>query len=136
MQNRLHLSANSLFGNLGSRRKFEERDSVFMSFTVDRFAHFYDQYNILPVRFVLHFRCEGSECKRHKMSILDWEISQLYRKVRNSRDWENKIKDKITKIRSSTKDTYLILGNMAKRQHIFCILGFFYPPRSRQLPLF
>lgn len=91
---------------------------------------------ILPVRFVLHFQCEGSGCKGHDMSILDWEFSQLYRKVRNSGDWETKIEEKVNSICGPRKDTYLILGNMAKRQHIFCILGFFYPPRSRQLPLF
>ncbi len=91
---------------------------------------------ILPVRFLIHFRCEGHECNGHVMSILDWEFAQLYRNVKNSRDWKIKIEKKIRDICGSDKDTYLILGNMAKRQHIFCILGFFYPPKSRQTYLF
>lgn len=91
---------------------------------------------ILPVRFLLNFRCEGSECNGHVMSILDWEFAQLYRKVKNNKDWKVKIENKVREICSPKKDTYLILGNMAKRQHIFCILGFFYPPKIRQLPLF
>jgi len=91
---------------------------------------------ILPIRFVLQFRCEGSECKGHIMSILDWEFAQLYRNVKNKKNWENKIEMKVNEICSPKKDTYLILGNMAKRQHIFCILGFFYPPKKTQLNLF
>jgi hypothetical protein len=91
---------------------------------------------ILPVRFLIHFRCEGHECKGHVMSILDWEFSQLYRNIKNSRDWKLKIENKIRYICGSDRDTYLILGNMAKRQHIFCILGFFYPPKNRQIYLF
>lgn len=91
---------------------------------------------ILPVRFLMHFRCEGHECNGHVMSILDWEFAQLYRNVRNGKDWKIKIEKKIKDICGSDKDTYLILGNMAKRQHIFCILGFFYPPKNRQIYLF
>ncbi|MGE0086032.1 MAG: hypothetical protein AB7S75_16610 [Desulfococcaceae bacterium] len=91
---------------------------------------------ILPVRFLIHFRCEGHECNGHVMSILDWEFAQLYRNVRNGKDWKLKIENKIRDICGSDKDTYLILGNMAKRQHIFCILGFFYPPKKRQKYLF
>jgi flagellar biosynthesis/type III secretory pathway chaperone len=91
---------------------------------------------ILPVRFLMHFRCEGHECNGHVMSILDWEFAQLYRNVRNGKDWKIKIEKKIKDICGSDRDTYLILGNMAKRQHIFCILGFFYPPKNRQIYLF
>ena len=91
---------------------------------------------ILPVRFLIHFRCEGHECNGHVMSILDWEFAQLYRNVRNNKDWKIKIEEKIRDICGPDKDTYLILGNMAKRQHIFCILGFFYPPKIRQIYLF
>jgi len=91
---------------------------------------------ILPVKFILHFRCEGLECKGHVMSILDWEFAQLYKNVKNNRGWENKIEMKVNEICSPKKETYLILGNVAKRQHIFCILGFFYPPKKTQLDLF
>lgn len=91
---------------------------------------------ILPIKFVLHFQCDSPICNGHKMRILDWEFAQLYRKMKNSKNWESKIAEKIEAICDDQKDTYLILGNMAKRHHIFCILGFFYPPRSRQLSLF
>ena len=91
---------------------------------------------ILPVRFLIHFRCEGHECKGHVMSIFDWEFAQLYRNVRNGKDWKTKIEKKIKDICGLDRDTYLILGNMAKRRHIFFILGFFYPLKNRQIYLF
>ena len=72
---------------------------------------------ILPVRFLIHFRCESHKCNGHVMSILDWEFAQLYRNVRNDKDWTIKFEKKIKEICGSDRDTYLILGNMAKRPH-------------------
>ena len=94
---------------------------------------------LLPVRFVLSFECDDPLCRGHKMSILDWEIGQLYRKLslKGDSDWEAKIYAKvIDDLCSAKKDTSLILGNMAKRHHIFCVCGFFTPPKCRQRQLF
>lgn len=91
---------------------------------------------LLPIKFKLQFYCAASECKGHDMSILDWEFGELYRKMKDSLNWKTKIEDKISDICGHKRDTYLILGNMAKRQHIFCILGFFYPPKNRPISLF
>ena len=91
---------------------------------------------LIPYRFVLHFECDNSSCSGHQISILDWEFGQLYRNVKNSENWKEKIEEKVADICSDKKETYLIMGNMAKRQHTFCILGFFYPPRRRQRSLF
>ncbi|RJP78168.1 MAG: hypothetical protein C4522_13390 [Desulfobacteraceae bacterium] len=92
--------------------------------------------DLLPFRLVLRFRCYNKYCKTHNMSILDWEFGQLYRKVKKNIDWEQKITDKVTNICSPKREPYLILGNIAKWQNIFCILGIFYPPRRRQQLLF
>ena len=91
---------------------------------------------ILPVRFILEFMCDDIDCSTHKLSILDWEFGQLYRRIKNTPDWEEKMHNKVMEICSDKRDTYLILGNMARWQHVFCILGFFYPPKVRQLSLF
>ena len=90
----------------------------------------------LPIKIALEFECDDPKCSGHKMSILDWEFGQLYRKVKNTKDWKKKISDKVSTICGPNKDTYLILGNMANYQHIFCILGFFYPTKEKQLSLF
>jgi hypothetical protein len=91
---------------------------------------------VLPVRPVLKFKCDNPECNSHSMSILDWEFGQLYRKVKDSNNWKQKITEKIMSICGSDKETYLILGNIARWQNIFCILGMFYPPKRRQMRLF
>ena len=91
---------------------------------------------LLPFRLVLKFKCNNQNCSGHNMSILDWEFGQLYRKVKGSVDWEQKITDKVMSVCSSKREPYLILGNIARWQHIFCILGIFYPPKIRQLSLF
>ncbi|MFZ2633924.1 MAG: hypothetical protein WA017_08540 [Desulfosalsimonadaceae bacterium] len=92
---------------------------------------------LLPFKPMLKFRCDDPGCTGHKMSILDWEFGQLYRNVRGSVDWEQKITDKVMMdICGPKKEPYLILGNIARWQHIFCILGIFYPPKGRQMHLF
>lgn len=91
---------------------------------------------ILPYRFVLNFKCSDARCTGHEMSILDWELAQLYRNTKHLPNWEKKIEQKVASICHKKRDTYLYLGNMAQRHHIFCILGFFYPPHGRQLNLF
>lgn len=91
---------------------------------------------LLPFRPVLKFKCDHPECNSHSMSILDWEFGQLYRKIKESNDWKQKITDKVMSICGSDKETYLILGNIARWKNIFCILGMFYPPKRRQMRLF
>jgi len=91
---------------------------------------------IIPYRFVLHFECDNPDCRGHKISILDWEFGQLYRNIRKSEGWREKIEGKAAEICAEDRDTHLIMGNMAGRQHTFCILGFFYPPKARQKALF
>jgi len=93
---------------------------------------------ILDFKFYLKFLCNSPQCNGHEFSILDWEIGALYRRVRNTIHWKDKIINKITtEIFAKNRDTYLILGNMARRRKTFCILGFFWPPKEdEQLPLF
>ncbi len=91
---------------------------------------------ILPVKFMLEFRCHDSRCKGHRISILDWEIAQLYRKLRGTDRLHQAMEDKVMNtLCHPSKETHLFMGNMAAHQHIFCILGFFYPPRIQQTAL-
>jgi hypothetical protein len=95
------------------------------------------ELDLLPVKFVLHFNCDDNRCNGHKISILDWEIAQLYRKLIRSQDWKIKLKEKVlNEICAESRETYFFMGNMAQHQHIFCVLGFFYPPKVRQRRLF
>ncbi len=91
----------------------------------------------IQYRFKVNFKCQNSECSGHEMSILDWEIAELYRKCRNKKDWEQLIIDKLNWMCDFKKrEPYFILGNMNQWRHIFCVLGIFYPPRELQNELF
>ena len=112
------------------------KDSVVKQ--LDLFEEKKDLY-ILPVRIMIEFNCDDPDCSGHKMSVLDWEFGQLYRRVINSDNWREKIEAKIlTEICGETRDTHIILGNMAGHPQTFCVLGFFWPPKrqGRQMPLF
>ena len=113
-----------------------KKDSVVKQ--LDLFEDKKDLY-ILPVRIMIEFCCDDPDCSGHKMSILDWEFGQLYRRVINTDNWREKIEAKILdKICGETRDTCIILGNMAGHPQTFCVLGFFWPPKrqGRQMPLF
>lgn len=113
-----------------------KKDSIVKQ--LDLFETKKDLY-ILPVRIIIEFTCNDPDCGGHKMSILDWEFGQLYRKVINGKDWQAKIEAKIMgEIFGKTRDTHVFLGNMAAHPQTFCVLGFFWPPKtgSRQMRLF
>lgn len=113
-----------------------KKDSVINQ--LDLFEEKKDLY-ILPVRIMLEFECQDSNCTGHTMSILDWEFGQLYRKVIGGEDWQDKIDKKIMKeICGNDRDTHVILGNIAAHPQNFCVLGFFWPPQKTgcQMPLF
>ncbi|MBW1766862.1 MAG: hypothetical protein JRJ65_07395 [Deltaproteobacteria bacterium] len=94
------------------------------------------ELELLPFRFSLEFCCDHELCKGHKLSILDWEIAELYRKLKNKTNWKEIIIGKVMDgICGEQRDTYLFLGNMAQHQHVFCVLGFFWPPKQRQLKI-
>lgn len=98
--------------------------------------------DLLPVRFILRFHCKDERCNGHNLSILDWEIGELYRKVIHKADRDDLIKQKVLgEICGEGKETFFFLGNMHRHQHVFCILGFFWPPKEKpsteeQLQLF
>lgn len=118
------------------REAIAKKDSIVNQ--LDLFEEKKDLY-ILPVRIMIEFACHDPQCTGHSMSVLDWEFGQLYRKLVTGPEWQAKI---VTKIRDDIfgpkRDTYLILGNMAAHPRTFCVLGFFWPPKShdRQMPLF
>jgi hypothetical protein len=91
---------------------------------------------ILPVKFQIQFFCDDSCCNGHDISILDWGLSELYRKIRTQQNWKDKIRHKVLKeICGGNRDIHLLMGNMVSRRQTFCIIGFFSPPKQSQLTL-
>ncbi|MHB8111826.1 MAG: hypothetical protein ACYDHW_17525 [Syntrophorhabdaceae bacterium] len=89
---------------------------------------------LIPYRFYISFNCDDPKCAGHKISILDWEFGELYRKVSRSDAWKEKMRQKVEQICSLEKDVYFFMGNMASRRQTFCILGIFYPPKVAEQP--
>jgi hypothetical protein len=91
----------------------------------------------IPYRFKYRYRCDEAGCKGHEQSIIDWEIVQFYRQVRNSRNWEQKLRTKwLGELCASDRDTAFIAGNQHQHPTSFMILGVWWPPkRQEQLAL-
>jgi len=98
----------------------------------------------IPYSFKIMFEDEVGETSN--LSVIDWEIPQLYLSCRSRGDSEStsaqKVKEKLEGF-ISEKDLYLFLGTM-KMSHIrraknpYTIIGLFYPPKvkSYQATLF
>ncbi|UFS62750.1 hypothetical protein LOH54_01160 [Sulfurimonas sp. HSL-3221] len=91
----------------------------------------------IPYKFKLHFK--DDEGVESSMSIIDWEISQLYLNEKNRHGKnvaQQKVKEKLETF-IKNKDLYLFLGTM-KQMHIrkarnpYTIIGLFYPPFTKR----
>jgi hypothetical protein len=90
----------------------------------------------IPFRFKYYYRCSDPKCKTHTQSIVDWEIAQQYRRLRDREDWKELIRKKwFDEICGDTKDTALIVGNQHQYRKSFLVLGVWWPPVRRQLSL-
>lgn len=78
------------------------------------------------------YRCDSRQCKGHRQGLLDWEFVLHQRRLS---DWEEasakaELRARwLDKMCGDDKDTVFYIGNQAKRQHVFSVLGLFYPSR-------
>jgi hypothetical protein len=95
----------------------------------------------IPFVFRYRYRCEDRDCRGHSQSIIDWELMELYRKIRDrglSRDeLTRKIEEKfIVELCGPNKDTHFFVGNHSLHPTSFMVLGVFWPPKSLQKEMF
>lgn len=95
----------------------------------------------IPFVFRYKYRCEDSACRGHAQSIIDWELMELYRKVRDQgldRDeLIGKVREKfVDELCGANKDTHFFVGNHSLYPGSFMVLGVFWPPKSRQKEMF
>jgi hypothetical protein len=85
----------------------------------------------IPWDFSYRFVCDDDRCTSHEMQIIDWEIGQSYRRWSSTdpRRWQEMVRQKYERELPDTRDLHLVVGNLAKRQHTFVIIGLVYPPR-------
>ncbi len=87
----------------------------------------------IPYKFSYVFECEEPDCNKHKMMIEDWEIGELYRKMRDRYQDESVAIEKVRerffgKICASNIDTHFYVGTVL-RHGTWIILGTFWPKK-------
>jgi hypothetical protein len=88
----------------------------------------------ISYKFSYDFICGESGCKGHKMMIEDWEICELYRKMRDKYEDEavaiSEVKKKFfNQICASDRDTHFFVGTVLKFGS-WVILGAFWPKKE------
>jgi len=95
------------------------------------------EFKVMPqLPYSIKMVFEDKEGKQSKMSILDWEISQLYWNLirdNNEKRTKEKIKEKLQTF-FDNYDLHLCLGTMRQMHgwtsNPFTIIGLFYPPKD------
>jgi hypothetical protein len=95
----------------------------------------------IPFVFRYHYRCEDRDCSGHNQSIIDWELMEFYRKVRDRGTPREEIPDEIRRrflgeLCGEKKDTYFFVGNHSRYPASFMVLGVFWPPKTAQSVMF
>jgi hypothetical protein len=85
----------------------------------------------VPWTFRYRYQCNDAECPgRHSQSIIDWEISQFYRRVRHFDDWRDRMRKRwVDEVCGAERDTAFFVGSMHQYPRSFLILGVWWPPR-------
>lgn len=103
----------------------------------DEQGHQIRELELIPWKFKYHYECSDPDCNTHTQSIIDWEIAQLYRNVRDKPDWQEQLKAKwLGQMCAPDRDTAFFVGNQHQHRSSFLVLGVWWPERrSDQLCL-
>ncbi len=78
------------------------------------------------------YRCGSRRCRGHRQGLIDWEFVAHQRRLSGWDDASAKAELRsrwLDGMCGDDKDTVFYVGNQAKRQHVFSVLGLFYPSR-------
>lgn len=94
----------------------------------------------IPFAFYVKYFCEHPDCKSHDQSIIDWELSSLYLKMKKQYASEDKAiamvhQKYLDEILSDKCDTLFFVGTVLKHNS-WLVIGMFYPKKERQMGLF
>ncbi len=89
----------------------------------------------IPFKFSYDFFCNDKRCKKgHSLKIIDWELSELYRGLKEKHPYSpdivlEKIKQKWeTEMLGEKRDPHLIVGTHFPYP-TFLVIGVFWPPK-------
>lgn len=121
-----------LAGRSSEDRQDHEQKARDIAAAGDLFVGQHKELEFLPWRVRLHWRCHGVACPGHSATILDWGLNELGR-----RDGKEQAIRKMEELVDPRRhELRLYLGNLFTRQHIFSIIGLWYPTLSSQFALF
>ncbi len=76
------------------------------------------------------YRCHERTCRTHRQGILDWEFVAMQRKLDGSpTEIANALREKFLGLCGRDRDVAFYVGNQAKRQQAFSVLGIYCPKR-------
>jgi hypothetical protein len=95
----------------------------------------------LPVKAKFHYKCASPNCKGHEQSLIDWELGQLFRRLRDQdgmseADCLAAVRERFLSFCDAEHDVRFITGSMLSKPKSFLILGLVYPKRKAQVALF
>jgi hypothetical protein len=120
------------------RREWEERERAIMA-QQTMFVEKPKKIDFPEAKFYVVWKCSDSRCKSHRMSLLQWGVHELYRKM--SREYPQGVAKE--KVRESmlreldmlTRDVFLFLGSFRGTMYNFGLMDS-YSPKKGQMELF
>jgi len=87
----------------------------------------------IPYKFFYNFKCEAPSCKGHKKMIEDWEIAELFCKMRDKHGEElavEKVKERFFCTMCAPQvNTHFFVGTILQ-YNAWIILGVFWPKKE------
>jgi len=92
----------------------------------------------IPFKFSYSFDCADAACNGHEMICTDWEMNELYRKVRQSHGdrWEAPFRQRYEREMIEKYDTHFYVGTLHQYPSTWIIVGVFWPLPKKQMLLF
>ena len=89
----------------------------------------------IPFKFYYHFSCDHIECPGHRLSCVDWELAESYRKWKRlyGSDWKSKFIERYENYVIKQCDTYFFVGTVRIHPNSWIIVGLFYPKLERKV---
>lgn len=90
----------------------------------------------IPYKFYYRFTCDQPGCHGHRLSCIDWEMGEAWRKwqTKYGPEWEAKFREKFDREMSAENDTHFFVGTTKAHPATWMIVGLFYPRRSPSEP--
>ena len=95
------------------------------------------QLEKVPFDFRYSFRCDDDSCKGHALTCTDWEMGQAYRRWHQSygRGWEQQFRQRFESDMQGKYDTHFFVGTIHQHPNNWIIVGLYYPPAPKPMPL-